>query len=208
VYHYLNSDTLKDIFGLHMTKRILFVLFFTLGMPLTAHSQSSSFYTYLERCETLRPDIEDILREEGLPEYFFYLALAESGCDPKNKSSKNALGLFQIVPRTFTMYSQGVCNTESIEDKSCPLSAAYDPLISTRVAARYLKSLYERFDHNVDWTVAAYNAGGTNLMRKTSYKKGMDIRVVAKIYPQAYDLAMKVKRFSILGEALEENEST
>ena len=177
-------------------------------VPSIGYSQSSSFYTYLERCEDLRPDIEEILREEGLPEYFFYLALAESGCKPDNKSHKNALGLFQLVPRTFTVYSQGVCNTESIESKSCPISAAYDPLISTRVAARYLKSLYDRFDKNLDWTIAAYNAGGTNLMRKTSYKKGMSIKVVAKVYPQAYELAMKVKQFARLGEALEEKEDT
>lgn len=192
-----------------MTKIIeKLVIILTLSIPSITYAQSSSFYTYLERCEDLRPDIEQILKEEGLPEYFFYLALAESGCDPKNKSSKNALGLFQIVPRTFTVYSQGVCNTESIESKSCPIDSAYDPLISTRVAARYLKTLYERFDKSLDWTIAAYNAGGTNLMRKTGYKKGMSIKVVLKVYPQAYELAMKVRRFSALDAALQENENT
>jgi soluble lytic murein transglycosylase-like protein len=182
----------------------LFILILILT-PSFAHAQSS-FYTYMERCEELRPEIEQILKEEGLPDYFFYLALAESGCDPSNKSNKNALGLFQLVPYTFKVYSKGVCNSDSFE--ACPTSSAYDPLISTRVAAKYLKSLYDRFDKSLDWTVAAFNAGGTNLMRKTSYYKGMDIKVVKKYFPQAYDLVMKVRRFSALGEALEEKEES
>ena len=189
-----------------MIKRILFVFCLTLGIPSIAYSQSSSFYTYLERCEDLRPDIEQILDEEGLPEYFFYLALAESGCDPRNKSNRDAMGLFQLVPYTFRVYSKGVCSIDSI-DSHCPISAAYDPKISTRVAAKYLKSLYERFNHNLDWTVAAYNAGGTNLIRKTSYHKGMDIKVVRRYFPQAYELAMKVKKFSFLDKELQEKET-
>ena len=173
-----------------MFKYFLGIAFF-LALSSMAYAQSS-FTVYLERCQNLRPKIEQILIDEGLPPYFFYLALAESGCDVYNVSSKNAKGLFQLVPRTFRVYSEGVC----FEDKPCPIEAVYDPLTNTRVAAKYLKSLYERFDKDVSWVVAAYNAGGTNLMRKTSYKKGMDIKVVAKIYPQAYNLAMKVKHFS------------
>lgn len=177
---------------------IFFVVFFCCLISFPAFSQTS-FDTYMERCEDLRPEIEQILKDEGLPEYFFYLALAESGCDPKNKSNRDAMGLFQLVPYTFRVYSKGVCNTESM-DKYCPISAAYDPLISTQVAAKYLKSLYDRFDGDVNWVVAAYNAGGTNLIRKTSYHKGMDIKVVRKYFPQAYELAMKVRAFSKMGE--------
>lgn len=190
-----------------MISRLFLLLFvLALGIPSTAYSQSS-FYTYIERCEDIRDDIEEILKEEGLPDYFFYLALAESGCDPDNKSEKNALGLFQLVPRTFKAYSKGVCNTDSFEGY-CPISSAYDPLISTRVAAKYLKSLYDRFDGNVDWVIAAFNTGGTNLIKKTSYKKGMDIKVVKKYYPNAYNLAMTVRRFSVLDEALKEDEDS
>ena len=186
-----------------MFKKILFSIIFIFFFSSISYAQSSSFYTYLERCEDLRSDIEEILNEEGLPDYFFYLALAESGCKPDNKSHKNALGLFQIIPSTFRIYSKGICT----EEKSCPVSEAYDPLVSTRVAARYLKSLYERFDHNVDWTIASYHSGGTNLKRKTHYKKGMDIKIVAKVDPPAYNLAMKVKRFSVWDDTLKEKEN-
>lgn len=176
-------------------------LLFSVAFSLPVYAQTS-FHVYKERCQKLRPHIEQILKEEGVPIYFFFLALAESGCKIDNESSKNAKGLYQILPRTFLAYSKGVCR----KDKPCPLDQINDPFVSTRVAARYLKSLYERFDKNEDWTVAAYNAGGTNLMRKTSYKKGMDIKYVRLYYPQAYDLAMKVKKFSEM-DMLENNPS-
>lgn len=172
--------------------RVLFV-FFSLCISVSVYAQSS-FYTYLDRCQDLRPQIEAILEEEGLPTYFFYLALAESGCKPDNLSHKNAKGLYQLVPRTFMVYSIGVC----YPDKPCPKDMIYDPIISARVAAKYLKSLYDRFDHSLDWTIAAYNVGGTNLKRKMKYVQGMNILKVKNIYPQAYNLAMKVKRFSKL----------
>lgn len=183
---------------------ILSVVFLCSFISFPAFSQTS-FETYMERCEELRPEIEQILKDEGLPEYFFYLALAESGCDPKNKSNMDAMGLFQLVPYTFKVYSKGVCSTES-EEMYCPISAAYDPLVSTQVAAKYLKSLYKRFDGDLNWVVAAYNVGGTNLIRKTSYHKGMDIKVVRRYFPQAYDLAMKVMAFSKLGKVYDQQE--
>lgn len=175
-----------------MIRLLAVFLFLAMWVPSIAYPHSS-FDTYLERCQDIREDIETILKDEGLPPYFFYLALAESGCDPKNKSNKNAQGLYQLVPRTFRVYSIGVC----YPDKPCPKELAYDPMVSAKVAAKYLKSLYDRFQ-DLDWTVAAYNTGGTNLIRKTGYVKGMNIKEVYKVYPQAYNLAMKVKRFAKL----------
>lgn len=175
---------------------LVFFILFSLILVFPVYAQSS-FNTYMERCSIYREQIEVILQDEGLPIYFFYLALAESGCKPDNKSDKGARGLYQIVPRTFRVYSVGVC----FPDKPCPKELIYDPIVSSKVAAKYIKSLYERFDHNLDWSIAAYNTGGTNLLRKTGYVKGMDIGVVKHIYPQAYNLAMKVRRFSRLDKA-------
>jgi hypothetical protein len=64
---------------------------------------------------------------------------------------------------------------------------------STRGAAKYLKSLIDRF-HTMEWVVAAYNAGGTNLKRVTGYPNA-DFRKVRKVRPEAYGLAMKVTDF-------------
>lgn len=174
-----------------MLFRSLLILFLTLGFSSYAYAQSS-FYTYMERCETLRPQIEAILVEEGLPEYFFFLALAESGCDPSNVSHRGAKGLYQIMPYTFKVYSIGICD----EKKPCSEEKILDPIISTRVAAKYLKSLYTRFHRDVNWTIAAYNAGGTNLRKKTGYVKGMKFSIVKRTYPEAYLLARKVENFS------------
>lgn len=173
----------------------LMLLLSIILLPSISVAQTS-LSVYLERCKDLRPVIEQILEEEGLPDYFFYLALAESGCDVENVSHKNAIGLFQLIPSTFRSYSVGVCE----DDLPCPISKIVDPIINTRVAAKYLKSLYERFNKDLDWTVAAYNAGGTNLKRKTGYKKGMSFKVVKDKYPESYNLALKVRRFYNLTE--------
>lgn len=172
-----------------MLARIFFIVVFLFCS--NAYAQSS-FETYMDRCKDLRPTIEQILKEEGLPTYFFYLALAESGCVADNKSSRGARGLYQLMPSTFRSYSIGVC----IDKEPCPEHLIDDPVISTRVAAKYLKSLYKRFNKNLNWTIAAYNAGGTNLKRKTKYTNGMDFNVVKSVYPDAYYLAKKVERFS------------
>lgn len=182
--------------------KFIFFLLFSVVLTSSAYAQSS-FKIYMERCQNLRPQIESILVEEGLPTYFFYLALAESGCKVDNESKYHAKGLYQLLPRTFIAYSKGVCFT----DKPCPLEKINDPLVSTRVAARYLKSLYDRYDKNLDWVVAAYNAGGTNLKRKTSYVKGKDFAIVRKYYPQAYNLSMKVRSFSQMDGYQEEKPS-
>ena len=69
----------------------------------------------------------------------------------------------------------------------------YDLEQSTRGAARYLKSLIDRF-HDMRWVIAAYNAGGTNLKRVTGYPKAK-FSDVKKVRPEAYYLAIKVQNF-------------
>ena len=177
-----------------MIRILTFFLFFF----CVSHSAlaQTSLEVYIDRCKDLRPKIEEILVEQELPTYFFYLALAESGCKFSVESHKGAKGLFQLTPSTYLFYSKGVCGKE---DEPCPLSMINDPIISSKVAARYLKSLYLRFDKDLDWTIAAYNAGGTNLKRKTGYKKGLHFSVVRKVYPESYNLALKVKNFALKG---------
>ena len=46
----------------------------------------------------------------------------------------------------------------------------------------------------MEWVVAAYNAGGTNLKRVTGYPNA-DFKKVKTVRPEAYGLAMKVKGF-------------
>lgn len=151
---------------------------FAILCGLTKDCFSDSFITYMERCEPYRETIERILTEEGVPVEYFALLLAESGCDLNNKSERGAKGAWQLMGHTARTYG--------VKDP-------YDLEQSTRGAARYLKSLINRF-HDMRWVVAAYNAGGTNLKRVTGYPKAK-FSDVKKVRPEAYYLSLKVQKF-------------
>lgn len=165
--------------------RLKFIfLFLACFWPCAAFSAPpvlSSAEVYLNRVEPIRAQIEGILEEEGVPVYFLFLALAESGGDPLNVSAAGAGGLWQLMPATARAY--GITPAER-----------FDVEKSTRAAARYIRHLLDVFHGDYLWTVAAYNAGGHNLRRATGYKKGMDLSIVKTTRPAAYALARTVQR--------------
>ncbi|MCQ2283842.1 MAG: transglycosylase SLT domain-containing protein [Bacteroidales bacterium] len=94
------------------------------------------------------PEIERILKEEGVPEDFKYLAVAESGLE--NVTSPAAAGgYWQFIPATAKNYGLEISNDV---DERCNLEKA------TRAACKYLKNAKNRFG---SWTLAAaaYNRG-------------------------------------------------
>lgn len=130
----------------------------------------------VENTRVYAHEICEALRAQGLPSELSMLAVAESCGKPRAVSSKGAAGLWQLMPFIARHYG--------VEDR-------HDPEDASRGAAAYLASLYRRFQ-SIPWTVAAYNAGGHNLMRATGYRKGMSIEE-ARRFPAAYALARHVQ---------------
>ena len=108
----------------------------------------SNMLILIKRANKWFPLIESILKEEGIPEDFKYLAVIESGLE-NVRSPKGAKGFWQLMPSTAKEYGLEV--NSNVDER-------YHIEKSTRVACKYLLKAKERFG---SWTLAAasYNIG-------------------------------------------------
>lgn len=117
----------------------------------------SNMMLLLKRANKYFPIITSILKEEGVPDDFKYLAVIESALQ-NTRSPKGAKGIWQIMPGTAREYGLEV--NDNVDER-------YHIEKSTRVACAYLKKAKERFG---SWTLAAasYNRGmyGTDQLLK------------------------------------------
>ena len=90
-----------------------------------------------------------ILKENEIPEDFFYLAVAESALNVRALSPANALGLWQFIPATAATYGMEMSSTV---DERRHIAK------STLAACKYFKDAYKEFKN---WTLvaASYNRG-------------------------------------------------
>ncbi len=102
----------------------------------------------IKRANKYFPLIEPILKEEGVPDDFKYLAVAESGLT-QVVSPAGATGFWQIMKKTAREYGLEV--NDNVDER-------YHIELSTRVACEYLKKAKEKFG---SWSLAAasYNRG-------------------------------------------------
>jgi membrane-bound lytic murein transglycosylase D len=109
--------------------------------------QSNSLL-YHKRASKWFPIIEPILKENGVPDDFKYLALIESGL-MNVVSPAGAAGFWQILKRTGQEYGLEVNN--DVDER-------YHVEKATVAACKYLNQSYERYE---SWTLAAasYNMG-------------------------------------------------
>jgi membrane-bound lytic murein transglycosylase D len=109
----------------------------------------------LERGTRYEPMIRAKMREGGLPEDMYYLALIESGFDPNAYSRAAAVGMWQFM--TSTARDMGMRVDWWVDERR-------DPIKSTGAAVRFIKGLKEQFG-SLYLAAAAYNGGPGRVAR-------------------------------------------
>ena len=105
--------------------------------------------------------IQRVMAEEGVPQDLIYLAVAESGFNPRALNRRShAGGMWQFMPHG----NYGLARTAYVDER-------FDPEKSTRAYARYMKFIYDQLG---DWylSMAGYDWGAGNVQRavqKTGY---------------------------------------
>ncbi|WP_340063886.1 lytic transglycosylase domain-containing protein [Ascidiimonas aurantiaca] len=114
----------------------------------------------IKRSKKYFPVIEPILKANGIPEDFKYLAVAESGLQ-NVVSPAGATGFWQLMKATAREHGLEV--NENVDER-------YHLKKSTEAACEYLKQAKERFG---SWTLAAaaYNAGRAGVLNQQGRQK-------------------------------------
>lgn len=122
------------------------------------HSQT---IRYLKLAPRFFPVIEPILKERGIPDDFKYLAVAESGFNPRAVSSAGAVGFWQFLKGTGEQYGLEISN--EIDER-------YHIEKSTVAACKYLRDAYNKYGN---WTLAAasYNGGMARVQSQQTRQK-------------------------------------
>jgi membrane-bound lytic murein transglycosylase D len=114
-----------------------------------------------ERAGRYKAMIQRVMAEEGVPQDLIYLAVAESGFQPRALNARSrAGGMWQFMPYG----DYGLVRNAYVDER-------FDPEKSTRAYARYMKYIYNQLG---DWylSMAAYDWGAGNVQRavqKTGY---------------------------------------
>ena len=152
-----NRGSVSSDFPITINERVeYFITYYQTKMP-------DRFTRYLNRSGRYDTMMREILKEYGLPEDLFYLALIESGFTNTATSHAGAGGPWQFMPATARRF--GLRVDSWVDERR-------DPVKATHAAAQYLRFLYGEFG---SWYLAAagYNAG-ENKIRRALTMYGVD----------------------------------
>lgn len=150
----------------------------------------SSTLLILKREGKWKARIQEILKEQGIPEDFFYLAVAESELDEYALSSAKALGFWQFLAGTGKEFGLEVNNF---------VDQRKDPIAATYAACKYLKTAYEKYGKN--WTLAAasYNRGMNGLQKALDAQK-VDSYYELYLNRETYRYVLRILSLKIIME--------
>ncbi|MDA0377971.1 MAG: LysM peptidoglycan-binding domain-containing protein, partial [Bacteroidetes bacterium] len=118
------------------------------SMEFLLRERRESLQTWMKRADTYFPMIEQIFEEEGVPDELKYLAMIESGVNPRARSWASAVGMWQFIAATGRYYDLNV--NAWVDDRM-------DPELATRAAAKHLRDLYRAYDQDWQIALAGYN---------------------------------------------------
>jgi hypothetical protein len=128
-------------------------------LHINSYMHNSTIFI-MKRAGRWLPQIEPILKENGIPDDFKYMALIESAL-LNDVSPRGAVGFWQIM--------EGAGNELGLEIRD-EVDERYDPLKATAAACKYLKKAHDKFG---SWTLAAasYDRGMNGLDRALENQK-------------------------------------
>ena len=127
---------------------------------------------WLERSARYFPMMREIFREENVPEELIHLAMIESGLVPTARSHARAVGMWQFIYATGSVYGLEV---------NWWIDERRDPVKATRAAARHLRDLHEYWKG--DWHLALANYNVSTRRMLSSVQRAGGVRNYWEIYP-------------------------